>query len=82
MINVDVYIPSMDEVLDFQIDEDVMVSQVVNEMVEILAKRTREEIPSGQDAFMLVLVKEKRVLPRILTLQQCGVINGDRLMLV
>lgn len=82
MINVDVYIPSIDEVLDFQIDEEVMVSQVVNEMIEILTKRTRENLSSERAAFMLVLLREKRVLPRVLSLQQCGVMNGDRLLLV
>ena len=82
MINVDVYIPSIDEVLDFQIDEEVMVSQVVNEMTEILTKRTRENLSSEKTAFMLVLLREKRVLPRVLSLQQCGVMNGDRLLLV
>lgn len=82
MINVDVYVPSMDEVLDFDLDENANISQILNEMTEILLKCAREEPGRHLDGFLLCIPKEERVLPAHLTLKLCGVKNGDRLMLV
>lgn len=82
MINVDIYIPALDEVKDFELDETVVVSQILNEMREILTKQEREELGQQTDGLLLCLPKEERVLPTHLTLQMCGVKHGDRLMLV
>lgn len=82
MVNVDVYVPSLDEVLDFELDESVPVSQLLSEMTEILAKRAKEDADVGRKGFLLCIPQERRTLPAHLTLQMCGVKNGDRLMLV
>lgn len=82
MVNVDVYVPSLDETPDFKLDENAPVSQLLDEMTEILAKRAKEDAGADLKGFLLCIPREKRVLPAHLTLQQCGVKNGDRLMLI
>ncbi|MCI5934783.1 MAG: EsaB/YukD family protein [Lachnospiraceae bacterium] len=82
MINVDVYVPSIDEVLDFQLDECVPVTQIINEMTEVLSRRMRQEQQEIQGSFLLALPGERRILPGNLSLQKCGVENGNRLLLV
>ena len=82
MINVDVYVPALDEVTDFELDESVTILQILNEMTEILSKRAREDMEKATDGFLLCLPKEERILPLHLSLQMCGVKNGDRLMLL
>lgn len=82
MINVDIYIPALDEVKDFELDETVAISQILNEMREIFAKQEREELGRQTDDLLLCIPKEERILPPHLTIQMCGVKNGDRLMLV
>lgn len=82
MINVDIYIPALDEVKDFELDETVAVSQILNEMREILAKQEREELGQQTEGLLLCIPKEERILSPHLTIQMCGVKNGDRLMLV
>ncbi len=39
MILVDVYIPSLDETLDFRIDETAKVTNVVQEISEMMCKK-------------------------------------------
>ena len=82
MINVDIYVPSLDEVLDFQLDETVSTSLIIREIQEILCKRMKETIESEDSQFMLCLPEQERVLSFHLSLQENGVINGNRLLLV
>ena len=82
MINVDVYVPSLDQNLDFELDETVHISQIIGELKDILSKKTRQEGTSGTADFTLCLLRQKRVLPMQMTLETCGVKNGDRLLLV
>ncbi len=82
MINVDVYVLSMDEVMDFQLDEDVQVSQIIREISQILCKRTRERMEKSSTKFLLCIPGSERIIPHELTLAQCGVKNGEHLLLV
>lgn len=79
MINVDVYVPALDTIEDFELDETVPVSQILHEMTEILSKCAREESTGD---FLLCLPEEQRILSLHMTLQMCGVKNGDRLMFI
>lgn len=82
MINVDIYVLSMDEVMDFQLDENVQVSQLIREIGQVLCKRTRERLDKSATKFLLCIPARERIIPNELTLAQCGVTNGERLILV
>ena len=44
MILVDVYIPAIDEVLDFELDEHAKVQELMREMTEMLVRRTKSKM--------------------------------------
>ncbi len=82
MILTDIYIPSIDEVFDFELDEQVQVKQVVRELVEMIAKRTKSTSIGSESDFWLYDMTRKTALREDAVLSACGVANGDRLMLI
>lgn len=82
MILVDIYIPSLDKVYDFQVDEKVSVENLVVEVAEMIANETRSGRKSEAEQFLLCSVEKGMILPGKSTLQACGMRNGSRLLLV
>lgn len=82
MINVDIYVPSLDEILDFQLDENVRISQLLNEISEMLCKKTKENLNEKPSDFILCVPGNERILPSNMTFGECGIKNGCRLLLV
>ena len=82
MILVDVYVPAMDKVYDFKLDETASVAQIMKEMEEIFMKKVKETKMEKQQEFMLCSMEQKEVLPIYKTLSECRIKDGSRLMLV
>ena len=43
MILVDIYVPSMDETYDFQLDENAEIEKIILEVVGIISKKTKRK---------------------------------------
>ncbi len=82
MILVDVYIPSMDETLDFRIDETAKVANVVQEISEMMCKKYKTELNRKPEEFFLCSAEQGIILNGDSTLEDNGIINGCRLFMV
>ena len=82
MIMVDIYMPTIDESFDFMIDENADLDAVILEVTEMIARRTRSELITGEEGFVLYNVDRKAPLSSDKTLYESGVRDGDRLILV
>lgn len=81
MILIDIIACAFNKVYDFQIDETVLVSSVTEEIDEVITQK--EQCVSVQShENMLLFTQEGKLLPANLTLNQCGVKTGDKLILV
>ena len=82
MILVDVYIPAIDEVLDFELDEYAKVQELMREMTEMLVRRTKSKNVDPVENFLLYDKETGTALPDDASLHSYGIRSGDRLMLV
>ncbi len=82
MILVEVYVPALDEKYDFELDENVEISQVTGEICEMLSKKTKEQISAATMDFMLCSMDNKEVLAGERTLYQSHIRDGSCLILV
>ena len=82
MILVDVYVPSVDNVYDFQLDEDSPIYLIVEEIGELIGQKEHSNIVGNIENLLLCSYKDKRILPKDSTLALCGIQTGNSLILV
>lgn len=82
MIIVEIKVPALGEVYDFQLDEKQPVEKLLGEICEILCKKTKSDIKDQRNAWMLFSMSQKRELNPKSTLSQNGISEGDLLLLV
>ena len=82
MILVDVYIPAIDEVLDFELDEHAKVQELMREMTEMLVRRTKSKNVEPVENFLLYDKETGTALRSGASMHSSGIRSGDRLMLV
>lgn len=82
MVLVDVYIPSVDQTYDFMLDENAEVDKIIQEIVEMIAKKLQKGVCQENDNFMLYHMPTRKVLDRGMSLASSGIRNGSKLMLV
>lgn len=82
MILVDIYIPALDTIYDFRVREDIPISQLKAEIVEMLCKKEKAQESLKSDDFLLCSKDNGKILAPEATLESCGIQNGSRLILV
>lgn len=82
MILVEVYVAALDEIYDFELDENVEIVQVTGEICEMLSKKTKEPLSARTGDFMLCSIDNEEVLAGEKTLYQSHIRDGSRLILV
>ncbi len=82
MILVDIYVPSVDQTFDFELDENAYISAVLIEVTGMLAKKTGSEKTGDAGAFILYNAEKGQPLPEDRTLSESGIRDGSRLILV
>ncbi len=80
MILVDVQVPMLDQVFDFELNEEMEVEKVIKDISLLAAKQENLICKNGREMCLYVLGQEK-LLERNLSLRQQGVRAGDRLVL-
>lgn len=81
MILVDIYVPAVNKMYDFRLDENVYVAGILDEIGAMLlpgCAASREKI----EDMLLCDYEGKRILPLNRTLKQSGIGNGCRLVLL
>lgn len=82
MILVDVYVPSLDDTYDFMLDENTEIDKILLEITEMINKKVSSKTEKAPEEFLLYWLDNKCVLDRKRTLQNSGVIDGCKLMLI
>ncbi|MBQ1597358.1 MAG: EsaB/YukD family protein [Candidatus Weimeria sp.] len=82
MINVDIYIASLDQNMEFRLDEDAKVRTVLSELMNILETLTKTAVEADYATFSLCSQRLELILNQELTLSESGIRNGDHLILV
>ena len=82
MILVEITVPSTDGTYEFKLNEDVLVSMVIDELCSVISEKERCDMPANADSFVLFSADKGVMLSKTLTLYENGVINGDRLILI
>ncbi len=82
MILVDIYVPSIGNTYDFQLDEEVPVGNVIEEISEMIGQKEHCRIVGDMTKLMLCVQKDRQILHRDDTLAQCHIVTGDSLLLV
>lgn len=82
MILVDIYIPSLGETHDFNLDENAKIISIVQEVSEMLAVRYKTSINKNPEEFVLCSVEGERMLNGNTTLAENGITNGCKLLML
>lgn len=82
MILVDIYVPAVGNTYDFQLDEGEMAGTLMEEIGELIGQKEHSRIVGDVGDFMLCTRRDKKILPKGMTLAASGVRNGDSLLLV
>ena len=82
MILVDVFVPAIDQVYNFSLDENARVGAIVAELIEMVEQREQTSFVGKRDAVTLIDKGSERALPKEATLRDCRVVTGSTLLLI
>ena len=82
MISIDIYVPSVDETYEFQLDENAEIRKVLLEVVGMISKKANENTSPQAEHFQLYSLDDGDELFGEESLASCGIQDGDRLLLV
>lgn len=82
MINVDIYIASMDQNMEFNLDEDTRIRTILSEIINVMESWLKTSVESEAAGFCLCSKRLEFILNQELTLSESGIKNGDHLILV
>lgn len=82
MILVDVFVPSVNKVYDFQLSETASIYTVIEEISEMIGQKERSELAGDVEKLQLCDKRKQCILEKNKTLAECGVITGQTLILV
>lgn len=82
MVLVDIYFPAIDRTEDFSLDENVSISSIQEEIVEMMMQMTQEESLGQRCQWMLCNYQTGSILPLEYSLAECGIRNGCKLLMV
>lgn len=82
MIVVDINVPAVDKNYNFSLNEDVHIKSVIDEVTEMIGQKEHADLCGDIGQLNLFHLSGMRALPRENTLNECGVKNGDTLLLV
>lgn len=82
MIMVDIYVPAVDKEYDFTLNTNVKIRMVIEEIAEMIAHKEQSEIVGSAEDFILCDRDRNTKLPDNMTLRECKIQTGSRLLLV
>lgn len=82
MIIVDIFVPALDKVYDFSVDENSPAGLIVDEITEMLCQGEQYESMTGSDRMLLFSAEHKIAVRPDRTLSENGIKTGSRLILV
>lgn len=81
MILVDIYVPAVNRQYDFKLDENAYIADILEEVGEMMLA-TEENGKAGIADLLFCNYESRQVLPLNLSMKQCGIGNGAKLVLL
>ncbi len=84
MILTQIEVPVLSASYDCRLDENLPVRSLIGEILKILEIKAGREEENDWDAagFVLCSIDKEQVLPSSETLRECGIRNGEQLLLL
>jgi len=82
LINVDIYVPSLDRVYNFNLDENSKVSVLIEEISELIYKKEHSSLEGEISRFLMGSIDKKTNFSPSYTLKEYSVKTGDKLILL
>lgn len=82
MILVDVFVPSINNRYEFQLDETVKIELIIDEIAEMICQKEHCDLLGNKEDLCLGAYQSECILQRQTTLEQNQVEDGSRLILV
>lgn len=82
MILVDIYVPSVDKTYDFYLDESAKIQIIVEEIAEMIGQKERTTLFGHPSGLFLCDRPGQRLLPKEISLRDCGIHSGSSMLLV
>lgn len=82
MILVDVFVPSVNNVYDFRVDEETPIRRVIEEICELIELKEHCSLIGEAGDLVLCSQEDRRILPEDQTLFECKIKTGSSLILV
>lgn len=82
MVLVDVIVPSVNKVYDFQLSENAQISTVIEEICEMISQKERVSIVGSVTDLLLCDKDTNSVLDNNKTLAECNVVTGHSLIFI
>ena len=82
MINVDIFVPTVNRTYNCKVDEDSRISLLVEELTELISKKERNTLKGNQNQLILGSVDKGMIFDRAHSLREYSVKNGETLVLV
>ena len=81
MIVVDVYVPALDRVYNFNLDEDSRISVLIEEISDLICRKERSSLDGEKDKFIMGSLDARINFNPDCSLREYSVKNGDKLIL-
>ncbi len=82
MVLVDVYVPSVDREYNFSLNENVSISTIIEEIVEMIGQKEQTKLAGNMRDICLISREKECILPDSSSLSECGIMTGALLILV
>lgn len=82
MVMVDIYVPALDMEYNFNLEQNVKISTIIEEIGEMIAHKEQSEIDGDMEELLLCDKEKGRVLSVEHTLDECGIQTGSKLILI
>lgn len=81
MVMVDVEVPALDRVYDFELEKEALTGELTEKIVTLIVQNSGLLKEQSEELYLYALQQEKILNPKM-TLKQQGIQNGDRLVLI
>lgn len=82
MINVDVFVPALDRVYNFNLDEESRISVLIEEISELICQKEHSLLAGEKERFVMGSVDRKINFNPKSSLKGYSIKNGEKLILV
>ncbi len=82
MILVDIYVPSVEQRYDFNLDEHAPITSLMEELTGMICQKEHCLLQGNKEELLLCRYEGSTILNKNMTLAECGVTNGTKLLLV